>query len=270
MTIKIYQVDAFREEGFLGNPAKVVLTATPLSEVEMQFIAYEMNLSETAFLYPLTASVYNLRWFTPLVEVPLCGHATLAAAAVLKEFYGEERVLFKSGAREISSWFADEKIHLEFPYPRKHRRELRKEVFSLFEEKPLNGGFFSEDNHFFVELPTERAVLDFKPDFFAMSSAGNFSTLSIMARSACYDYIVRCFAPWEGINEDPVTGSANLALSGYWHELLNKDKFKIYQASQRGGILSIDFSQSLPVIAGKYKIISEGVLLRSCFENIGN
>jgi len=259
--IPIYQVDAFTSRPFTGNPAAVcVLDKSPaklLDESTMQQIAAEMNLSETAFVRPLNddslqdADTFSLRWFTPMVEVPLCGHATLATSHVLFHELGvlSNIIHFQTLSGELSAKknMKNGGITLNFPLamptPISEDSDIRDVLEALGIQGSLEIVYSHSMNMLVILLSEEKEVRELKPDFGAMVRAtinDEFQGVIVTAPgNAPYDFVSRFFGPWLGINEDPVTGSAHTVLGPYWSEKLTKKSMKAYQASERGGELEI-------------------------------
>ncbi len=226
MGLSIYQVDAFTDKPFFGNPAGVCVLPEQVTDEWMQKIAMEMNLSETAFLIKQDDG-YNLRWFTPNVEVDLCGHATLASAHILWEQNylpenEEARFHTKSGlltAKNIDNGW----IELNFP------TEPDNETSSpngLFKSLGVDAIYIGKNRFdYIIEVSSEEAVWELKPDFNAL---GKISCRGVIVTSKSaskeYDFVSRFFAPGVGVNEDPVTGSAHCCLAPYWKKRLNKNQ----------------------------------------------
>ncbi|MGH1395115.1 MAG: PhzF family phenazine biosynthesis protein [Trichormus sp.] len=258
----ITQVDAFTDKPFQGNPAAVCVLTTPQSDEWMQNVAQEMNLSETAFLLKQDDG-FNLRWFTPTTEVPLCGHATLASSHVLwseghllpdetARFYSKSGLLI---AKRQGSW-----IELDFPVthsqatvaPPELREALGVELTTVVQN---NLGYL-------VEVATEELVRQMQPNFQQLKTLplANVIVTSRANSDSPYDFVSRFFAPGLGINEDPVTGAAHCCLAAYWRDRLHKDQFLAYQASSRGGVVKVTYpggdrvflaGQSVTVLRGE-------------------
>jgi PhzF family phenazine biosynthesis protein len=258
--MKIYQVDAFTEVPFKGNPAGVCVLEESADDGWMQNVAKEMNLSETAFLAPYEDG-YNLRWFTPSSEVDLCGHATLASAHILWErgYLDEDReALFytKSGllrAKKENGW-----IQLNFPATKEQKVEAPLELTLALGVEPVYVGKNIFD--YIVEVETEETVKNMGPDFTTLRKIPARGVI-VTARSKEYDFVSRFFAPAVGVPEDPVTGSAHCCLGPYWMEKLKKDSFVAYQASARGGMLKVKVAGDRVLISGKAVTVIEGELL---------
>ncbi len=255
--IPIYQVDAFTDQPFRGNPAAVCLLQKPLEEKTMQNIAQEMNLSETAFLVPLDqpspaeASTFSLRWFTPLAEVPLCGHATLAASAVLFDEAGHPGPLlrFETQSGQLTAKKEQEGILLNFPSEKPQPVPLSPAILqALGNPKAVCGAYAEGQQMLLVQLESEEDLRGLEPNFEQLKQADarvDTSEGLIVTAPAQppYDFISRFFAPWIWINEDPVTGSAHTVLAPYWAEILGKQEMLAYQASSRGGQIKLQLAE---------------------------
>ncbi|QHT66883.1 PhzF family phenazine biosynthesis protein [Rhodocytophaga rosea] len=261
--MKLFKVDAFTDKPFGGNPAAVCLLAQSKSEAWMQSIAQEMNLAETAFIYPVIDGGYNLRWFTPTVEVDLCGHATLATAHVLWEIsyltaHEEVRFHTKSGlltAKRKENW-----IELNFPAEPAQEAEVPAGLVEALKVKPLFVGKNRFD--YIVEVESEEVVRNLQPDLKLLATvpARGIIVTSASADPA-YDFVSRFFGPASGIDEDPVTGSAHCCLGPYWQQKLNKNTFTAFQASKRGGIVKVKVSDDRVFLTGQAVIILRGELV---------
>jgi PhzF family phenazine biosynthesis protein len=232
-TLPFFQVDAFAEAPFTGNPAAVMPLDHWLDDALMQRIAAENNLSETAFAVPSQGegADYDLRWFTPTTEVELCGHATLASAHVL---ITGDTIRFSTQSGILTVTRKDGLLQLELPaYP-----VAPGEAPDLLEALGVNGEMFVGDggnNAAIVLLPDEAAVRAVKPDFAALKAFDRL--VMVTAPGKREDIVSRVFASYHGIDEDPVTGSAHAALVPFWAERLGRHEFTAFQASERGGLL---------------------------------
>lgn len=249
----IYQVDAFTNEIFRGNPAGVCIMKEKPDDVWMQNIAMEMNLSETAFVYPAEDGRRIIRFFTPEAEVPLCGHATLAASHIMYET-GEtspgETITFSSASGDLVITKSGSWITMNFPAVRLKKIEDTTGFLKVtgFEADELyEGNFWS-----LALLKDEASVRKVVPEYARMKSSP-FGDLIVTAPSSDknYDYCIRCFAPAVGINEDPVTGSAQCALAPFWHMKTGKDEFICHQVSKREGILKVRLKGDRVDISGQ-------------------
>lgn len=237
--VTLYQVDAFTAEPFAGNPAGVCLLEKETPDTWMQNIAMEMNLSETAFITP-GKGFWNIRYFTPAAEIPLCGHATLGSAHLMFEtgiVAKESEIVFLSKAGRLIVKFSDNWIVMNFPSYNSHPVAVPPKADLLLGIRPAE--FYMTDHGWaLVTLDNEEDVRSLKPDFKSMKDS-EFGDMIAAAPSSDprYDYCVRCFAPALGIDEDPVTGSAQSALVPFWNRKTGKSCFITHQVSKRGGVL---------------------------------
>ncbi len=242
MKLSLYQIDAFTNKLFGGNPAAVIPLQQWLSTELMQKIALENNLSETVFFVPCTNgnADYEIRWFTPAVEINLCGHATLASAYVLYQIlnFKKEELIFssKSGLLKIkkdtSTPSNDFFGVMDFPSWKPERLDIYpNELAEILGNQEIVGVYKHRD--ILVELVNEDAVKNCKPDFTLMKT--HIDKMIITAPGNAVDFVSRFFAPVAGVAEDPVTGSAHSQLIPFWSEKLNKKKLHALQLSQRGG-----------------------------------
>lgn len=257
----LFQVDAFTDEPFKGNPAAVCLLERQAKVTWMKGVAREMNLSETAFLSPARGG-WRLRWFTPKQEVDLCGHATLASAKVLFERepgLREKPILFKTRSGDLYARWADGEVELDFPAMPYRRFSFESHVERALGFRPSDA-VFSGDYYLF-EVENEDIIHKASPDIPAIEKLP-MPEVIITARSkdSAYDFISRFFAPQLGVPEDPVTGSAHCLLAPFWAEKLHKTDFTAYQASARGGTLHLHLEGERVKIRGSAVIIFEGEL----------
>jgi len=259
--IRSFQVDAFADKQFKGNPAGVCLLYEELPEKVMQAIAAENNLSETAFLYK-TAAGYNLRWFTPTMEVDLCGHATLASAHILWQegmLRENEMINFYTKSGLLTAHKKDNWIELDFPVSFEEERILPQEAVRALNIEPKHTVF--SQTRYIVELASEKEVLNCNPDFKALK---NYDTIVITSRgseTSNYDFVSRTFAPSHGIDEDPVTGSSHCCLTPYWAKKLNKSEMFAYQASKRGGEVKVSLAGERVLFSGQAVTVMEGYFI---------
>lgn len=234
MRTPIFQLDAFTTKRFHGNPAAVMpLDAYP-SDAIMQAIAAENNLAETAFLVPKGPD-YQIRWFTPEVEVPLCGHATLASAAVVLERLEPERneVIFYSVSGPLTVKRAGKGYVMDFPARPSVEVVAPPALAKAIGVEPF--AVYSSSFNYLAVLKDAEQVRSLNPDFDAVADLDRPGLIVTAPGDEGYDFISRYFAPSKGIQEDPVTGSAHCMLAPYWAGVLAKTEFRAYQASQRGG-----------------------------------
>ena len=259
MKLKIYQVDAFAEKVFTGNPAAVCPLPAWLSDDIMQSIAAENNLAETAF-YVKDGNTFHIRWFTPLVEVDLCGHATLAAAYVLfhHEGYAGETINFhshRSGALTIT--MNNELISMDFPADSIQQVDLSQEILDCFNHKPVE--VFKGKTDFMVVFSNESQVKEIEVSYDRVEALGGRGVI-ITAPGERSDFVSRFFAPQVGIKEDPVTGSAHTSLTSYWSKRLSKNSLSAIQLSARGGFLKCEISGDRIIISGKAALYMDGFI----------
>ena len=259
MKLKIYQVDAFAENIFEGNPAAVVPLENWLPDNIMQQIAMENNLSETAFFVPIENG-FHIRWFTPLAEVNLCGHATLASAHVLFQHlnYSEKEIRFKSLSGMLKVKKENSMIVLDFPASTLTKIEIAAEVANAFHIQPL-ACFKGRDDYMLV-FENENAVSQLNADFQQLIKAKTRGVICT-SKSEKYDFVSRFFAPAVGVNEDPVTGSAHTMLIPYWSKELDKIEMSAKQISARGGVLHCKNLGERVEIGGKAVTFLEGEIL---------
>jgi PhzF family phenazine biosynthesis protein len=262
MSLTIWQVDAFAEKPFEGNPAAVCVLPEERDAAWMQAVGREMNLSETAFLVPNEGG-YNLRWFTPAVEVDLCGHATVASAHVLWEegyLRKDETAHFDSRSGPLSARRDGDWIELDFPAQPPRQAEAPAGLAEALGAELVYTGRTPFD--LLVELSTEDVVRGLRPDMAAIKALADRGVMvTARASTAPFDYVCRFFGPAAGVDEDPVTGSAQCALGPYWQERLGKGDLLGYQASARGGTLRVRPRGERVLIAGKAVTVLKGELL---------
>ncbi|MEO6328469.1 MAG: PhzF family phenazine biosynthesis protein [Ginsengibacter sp.] len=250
MKLTLYQIDAFTDKLFGGNPAAVIPLQEWIDDELMQRIALENNLSETVFFVPVKGdskvsprggdlertSDFDIRWFTPTLEINLCGHATLASAYVLFNIlnFDKEEIQFNSKSGLLRVKQEDNKIWLDFPSWKPERsNDYPDDIVQALGSPEIVGVYKNRD--LLVELMNEEAVQKCSPDFSLMLKTGYKIIITAPGKNA--DFVSRFFAPAAGVNEDPVTGSAHSQLIPFWSEKLNKEKLFALQLSQRGGKL---------------------------------
>ncbi len=260
--LPLYQVDAFTDKPYGGNPAAVCMIPAPRDDSWLQKVASEMNLSETAFLCKQEDG-FNLRWFTPTVEEDLCGHATLASAHILWEtglLQPEEQARFytRSGiltAKQKGAW-----IEMKFPSTPDEPVTGPPDLLAGLGVTPKYVGRSRFD--YLLEVDSEETVRNLNPDFTVLKK---LSTRGIIATSLAtasgFDFVSRFFAPGEGINEDPVTGSAHCCLGPFWSKRLQKDELVAYQASNRGGVVRVRLADESVYLAGQAVTVLRGELI---------
>jgi|SRR5579884_2766351 len=257
----IVQVDAFTDRPFAGNPAGVCVLSAPADAAWMQQVAREMNLAETAFLSP-EADGFSLRWFTPTVEVDLCGHATLASAHVLwsdGHLPAEAQARFRTLSGLLTADRRGDWIELDFPAEPPSVVEPPANLVAALGIEPINVGRNRLD--FIVEVASEPVVRGLHPDLGLLATVPTRGVIvTSRADTADADFVSRFFAPAVGVPEDPVTGSAHCCLGPYWAARLGKDELVGYQASARGGTVRVRLAgdrvkllgQAVTVIRGEF------------------
>lgn len=234
MRLPIFQIDAFAARQFAGNPAAVMLMNDFLEDAVLQAIAAENNLAETAFLVPERGD-YRLRWFTPTTEVPLCGHATLASAAVVMERLepGRNTVVFHSASGPLTVNRKEAGYVMDFPA---RPSELIPAPVGLAEAlgvAPIE--VCVNAFNYLALLESEQVLRALAPDMAALARLDRSGVIVTAGGDGTYDFVSRCFAAAKGIPEDPVTGAAHCMLTPYWSRRLGKTEFRAFQASRRGG-----------------------------------
>ncbi len=242
MAQRIILVDAFTSVAFSGNPAAVCVLDAPSTETWMQNIAQEINCSETAFCVPVVDGRFELRWFTPKTEVPLCGHATLAAAHVLWEegwLAPHEPVRFWTRRGELGATPLGRRVELDFPAHEVSEAEAPEGLLAALGVSPVWIGRSGSD--YLLELADEAAVRACRPGFSALEAVDVRGViLTAAGEQEETDFVSRYFAPRLGINEDPVTGSAHCILGPFWEARLGKASLRARQLSARGGELEVE------------------------------
>lgn len=272
--IKIYQVDAFTSKKFKGNPAAVCILKDDISDEVMKNIAREMNLSETAFVKPLekdsvdNCNLFSLRWFTPEIEVDLCGHATIATSKVLFDEFNikEQYIKYETKSGVLKAKKEDEKISLDFPIDNPLDFNLTQDILEAMGIISYSNSIIGEKTRkLVIELKDKKEVVNLKPNFEMLKSLkfkSDIKGICVTSRgNEKYDFISRYFNPWAGINEDPVTGSVHILLANYWSNKLNKIEMNAYQASNRGGEISLKLLENDRVrLSGEAVIVLKGEL----------
>lgn len=247
MRLPMFQIDAFTRNRFSGNPAAVVLLETPLPDATLQAIAMENNLSETAFVLP-KAGHFNLRWFTPMVEVDLCGHATLATAFVLFQ-EGKvpgDSVRFETFSGTLTVRREGNQLCMDFPSRPPEPVACADELIRALGRRPLE---VHRARDLLVLFETEDDVAELRPDFEQVRALDEFGIIAT-APGRSVDFVSRFFAPGQGIPEDPVTGSAHSTLAPFWEKRLGRSPLHAQQISARGGELLVEVSGDRVFIRG--------------------
>jgi PhzF family phenazine biosynthesis protein len=265
----IYQIDAFTKEACKGNPAAVCIVEEELPEAVMRVIAAEMNLSETAFVQRLQAdgssatAVYSIRWFTPKMEMPLCGHATLAASKVIFDCIGfkGEKIVFKSMSGELESRRHEKGFTLDFPADELVEPGPASDLLEAMGIRRYKEIIYGKNtNKLVIRLHSEKEIRDLMPNFERMKLVKACFPVKGVGVTAegegIYDIVSRYFNPWAGVDEDPVTGSVHTVLAPYWSQLLGKKELRALQASQRSGEILIRIAGG-----GRLEFIGDAVVV---------
>jgi PhzF family phenazine biosynthesis protein len=262
VVLKIFQVDAFTDKPFTGNPAAVCILPEPRDEIWMQKVAREMNLSETAFLCQQEDG-FNLRWFTPSVEVDLCGHATLASAHILWEagmLTRQQQARFHTRSGLLTAESKGDEVELNFPATPEEPTTAPSGLIDALGLVPRYSGKSKFD--YLLEVDTEELVRKLTPDFSLLRKLPIRGIIvTSPADSAEYDFVSRFFAPAVGVDEDPVTGSAHCCLGPFWSKKSGKNDFVAYQASPRGGIVRVRVDGDRVYLGGKAVTVLRGELI---------
>lgn len=267
-TFKIYQVDVFTDKLYKGNPAAVCILDKEIEEGHMKSIAAEMNLSETAFVLPIEneLNVYSLRWFTPEVEVPLCGHGTIGTAKVLYDEAGinSDEIIFETISGRLIAKRYEIGIGIDLPLDIPEDIDISEDLLdSIGIEEYIDAKVGKITRKVIIRVDSEEEIIKLNPDFNKMKSLRFTEDIKGIAittnNTSKYDFLSRYFNPWAGINEDPVTGSVHTVLATYWGDIFNKTEMVSYQASHRGGklILKIKDDNRLEII-GESVIVLKG------------
>jgi PhzF family phenazine biosynthesis protein len=258
MKLKVYIANAFSEKKFGGNPAAVVPLKEWLSDMLMQQIAAQNNLSETAYIIA-QGNDYEIRWFTPTVEVSLCGHATLASAHILFEHlhYEKEKIIFhsKSGPLQITRHGGDRKITLDFPAKPPEPAAYDRNIEKALGIKPIS--IHKSEFDYMAVLGKQAEIEALNPDFGIMKKLPARGLIAT-APGDCTDFVSRCFYPQSGINEDPVTGSAHVVMVPYWAKQTGKNKLSAIQLSARKGYLDCELAGDRVLMSGHAHTYLEG------------
>jgi PhzF family phenazine biosynthesis protein len=266
--IPIFHIDAFTAKPFKGNPAAVCLLDKPRTAEWMQAVAAEMNLSETAYLVPRAGGGYDLRWFTPAIEVPLCGHATLASAHALWES-GSLAEDQEARFHTLSGWLTARKqgqnIELDFPAIFSEEIELPEMIGDALGLKSTRlvsrRALQKHRGTYLLELESYDSVINLNPDFKALHFSCDTGVIVTARGTTKYDFVSRFFAPFAGIDEDPVTGIAHCQLTPYWSEKLGKIEMFAYQASKRGGEVKLRLNGDRVALGGQAITIVRGKII---------
>lgn len=257
MKLNIYQIDAFANNTFEGNPAAIIPLEDWLSDELMQAIAEENNLSETAY-FVKTNDGFHIRWFTPAKEVNLCGHATLASSYVIFNIlnYEKEEILFESKSGILKVKRNNEWLEMNFPSQPPVQCEIPAEILGAFSEIPIE---CLKSDDYVVVFENEQQILNAEPNL-ALLSQLSLRGVVITSKSDKFDFVSRFFAPKYGINEDPVTGSSFTQLAPYWSKKMNKNNMNAKQVSKRGGEVKCTYLGGRVLISGKAVMYMVGTI----------
>ncbi len=261
--MKTYFVDSFTSEMFKGNPAAVCLPNTELEVEKMQKIATEIGFSETAFIRQIKENIYSIRFFTPKVEIPLCGHATLASSKIVFDTTSFENIKFiNCNNVELLIEKVENKIKMQFPVYDTEEIEIPKSMLDALGISEIVNKRYSPINKIIlIEIQSALVLANLQPNFTELvnSYTGiNGVLVTAISASENFDFHYRYFWPWAGTNEDPVTGSIQTFLTKYWALKLNKTKLNAYQSSLRTGTMSTEFLQDKVCILGEAVTVLEG------------
>ena len=262
MSVPLFTVDAFTDKPFGGNPAAVCLLDSPRDDTWLQLVAREMNLSETAYVWP-EAGEFRLRWFTPTVEVKLCGHATLATSHVL---WSEGRadaskpIAFHTLSGRLTAARSGELIELDFPLAPAEEAPPPPGMLAALGVQATFVGRSCFD--YLVEVASEAEVLASKPDYARLGQIPVRGViLTSRAATGEFDFVSRFFAPAVGVDEDPVCGSAHCCLGAHWQARLGKSELLAHQISERGGVVRVRVVGDRAMLAGHAVTVTKGTLL---------
>lgn len=267
-SIETYIVDSFTDQPFKGNPAGVCLLNQILTDAQMQSIAKELGLSETAFITKSeNQEKYSIRFFSPVMEIPLCGHATLAASKVLFEMNAQEVTIHFKNIQNLDLMIKKygDKIEMEFPIYETTPQNAPDELLNALGLKSIiNSEFNKETNILLLEIESNELLESLSPDFEKLKRSHNSINgvlVTAISQKNNYDFESRYFWPWSGTNEDPVTGGTHTFLTKYWSSRLNKKKMNSFQCSERTGFMEVELlSDKLLLIRGEAQIVLKGEL----------
>ena len=267
-SIETYIVDSFTDQPFAGNPAGVCILNEKLSDHQMLSIAKELGLSETAFIIKIDSlNTYSIRYFSPIMEIPLCGHATLAYSKVLFEIHPETHTIHFKNIQNIDLIIrrSGEDIEMRFPiYDTIPKEAPQALINALGVDTIVNSEFNKETNILLLEIESSEELKNLSPDFERLKRSHNsINGVLVTAPSLKinFDFESRYFWPWSGTNEDPVTGGTHTFLAKYWGKRLNKNKMNSYQCSQRTGFMEVELiSDEILTIKSQAQIVLKGEL----------
>ena len=261
--MKTYFVDSFTTEIFKGNPAAVCVPDSELDNDTMQKIATEIGFSETAFIKQITGNTYSIRFFTPKIEIPLCGHATLASSKIIFDTTSFDKIKFiNCDGVELMAEKSGSKIKMQFPvYDTEEIEVPQKMLEALGIKEIINKRYSSKNKIILIETKSAKDLANLKPDFTALVNSYNGINgvlVTAISDREEFDFHYRYFWPWAGTNEDPVTGGVQTFLTKYWAIRLNKTKLNAFQSSLRTGTMSTELLQDKVFISGEAVTVLEG------------
>jgi len=267
--IETYIVDSFTDKPFKGNPAGVCILKQELSNEQMQSIAKELSFSETAFVTPIDEThKYKIRYFSPVMEIPLCGHATLAASKVLFEINPKIRDIHFKNIQDLDLIIKKygEKIEMEFPvYDTIPQKAPSKLLNALGIDKISNSEYNKETNILLLEIESSELLNNLSPNFEQLKQSHdliNGVLVTAISKRDNFDFESRYFWPWSGTNEDPVTGGTHTFLAKYWSMRLHKNKMNSYQCSERTGFMEVELlNDKKLLIKSEAQIVLKGELM---------
>lgn len=264
--MKIYFVDSFTDQKFKGNPAAVCIVENDISDTIKQNIAKEIGFSETAYIKQIDGNSYSIRFFTPKIEIPLCGHATLASAKIIFDTTKFDRIKFiNCNDIELSVEKVENKIKMQFPvYDTEEVDVPLKMLDALGITEVVNKRYSRNNKIILLEIKSSSVLANLQPDFNALVNSytgANGVLVTAVAEDKDFDFHYRYFWPWAGTNEDPVTGGVQTFLTKYWAVKLNKTKLNAYQSSSRTGTMSTELLGDKVCILGEAVVVLEGEFL---------
>jgi PhzF family phenazine biosynthesis protein len=263
--MKTYFVDSFTNQKFKGNPAAVCIAENDLDSTTMQSIATELGFSETAFIKNINNNTYSIRFFTPKMEISLCGHATLASSKIVFDTTTLQNIIFINCENvELKIGKANDKIVMQFPVYETTGIDVPKSVLDAIGiDKTVNTRFSPDRKIILIEISNTNTLANLKPDFLALvnSYTGiNGVLVTAQSNSHDFDFHYRYFWPWAGTNEDPVTGGIQTFLTKYWATKLDKNKLRAFQSSLRTGMMTTELLEDKVLIYGDAVTVFEGEL----------
>ena len=266
-SMKTFIVDSFTDQPFRGNPAGVCIVEKSLTDHTMLSIAQELNLSETAFVSSQhDGQRFGIRYFSPKMEIPLCGHATLAAARVVFKTLGYTDAVFVTGSGvELAVEMSTDSISMVFPVYETHPADTPRPLLEALGLRSVKNAVFNEETRILLlEIEDTRTLADLKPDFpalFASHDAINGVLVTAPSVTDEYDFHSRYFWPWSGTDEDPVTGGTHTFLARYWAQRLGKTKMKSFQSSRRSGSMDVELEGDKLAIRSQAVVVFEGRMI---------